>query len=120
MNRALRAALLLAVISLAGCSVLEKRGAVVGCQAADTATTLHGLELGAKEANPVVARLLDRFGPQGFIAVKTGVTLLVLHHYAAISPDLLAVLNGLTCGVAAHNANVASRLQRRAREAPPP
>ena len=46
--------LVLVLCLLSGCAVLETKGAVVGCQAADTVTTLHAVSLGAREANPVV------------------------------------------------------------------
>jgi len=41
-----------------------------------------------------------------------GVTLLVLHYYPVLSSDLVIFVNGLTCGVAAHNLWVASQLER--------
>ena len=86
---------------------------MVGCQTADTVTTLHGISLGAKEANPIVAWIMEKSGTPGFIAVKVGVTLLVPHHYPAISADLLALANGVTCAAAAHNMRVANELGRR-------
>jgi len=103
---------LLAACLLAGCNTLASRGAVVGCQAADTATTLHGLSQGAREVNPVVAGLIDKFGKEGFVAVKVGITLLVLHYYPVVSRDLLATVDGVTCGVAAHNELTARRLAK--------
>jgi hypothetical protein len=84
---------------------------VVGCQAADTGTTLHALEHGAEELNPFVAAILGALGPAGFIAAKAGVTLLVLHYHAEVSSGLLATVNVVTCGVAAHNVAVAGKLQ---------
>ena len=97
---------------LGGCAVLASKEAVVGCQAADAVTTLHALDLGAREVNPVVQYLLTEFGPAGFIAAKIGVTLLVLHYYPVLSPDLVIFVNGVTCAVAAHNAWVAGQLER--------
>jgi len=97
---------------LAGCAVLESKEAVVFCQAADTVTTIHALDHGAREANPFVDRLLTTFGPGGFIAAKLAVTLLVLHYYPDLSSDLVIVINAATCAVAAHNAYVASQLER--------
>jgi len=85
---------------------------VVVCQAADTGTTLYGLSLGAREANPFVSRLMEKFGKEGFVAAKVGVTLLMLHYYPVLSRDLVATLDGLTCGVAAHNTLTARRLIR--------
>jgi hypothetical protein len=97
-------------LPLSGCAVLETRGAVVACQAADTATTLHAVSIGAREANPVVAWLLENTGPGGFIAAKIAVTLLFLKYYPEISTDLVILVNAVTCGVAAHNARVIYRL----------
>ena len=96
---------------LAGCAVLETRGAVVACQAADTATTLQAVSIGAREANPVVEWLLENTGPGGFIAAKIAVTLLFLKYYPEISTDLVILVNALTCGVAAHNARVIYKLK---------
>ena len=42
--------------------------------------------------------------------MKVGVTLMVLHYYPVLSRDLLATADGLTCGVAAHNAWTARKL----------
>jgi hypothetical protein len=95
-----------------GCAVLESEAAVVYCQAADAVTTLHARDLGGREANPFVERLFGEFGAGGFIAAKIGVTLLVLHYYPDLSSDLVILVNGVTCAVAAHNALVASELER--------
>jgi hypothetical protein len=99
------------ILPLGGCAVLETRGAVVACQAADTTTTLYAVSRGAREANPVVEWLLEKTGPGGFIAAKIAVTLLFLKYYPDISSDLVILLNGVTCGVAAHNARVISQLE---------
>jgi hypothetical protein len=85
---------------------------VVACQAADTVTTLQALDAGAREMNPVVRYLIEEFGPEGFVAAKIGVTLLVLHYYPVISSDVIVLINGLTCGVAAHNAWVTYQMKR--------
>jgi Domain of unknown function (DUF5658) len=92
--------------------LLATKEALVGCQTADTVTTLEGISQGAREANPIVAWIMEKSGTPGFVAVKAGVTLLVAHHYAAISSDLMALVNGLTCAVAAHNMRVAAELSR--------
>jgi hypothetical protein len=97
--------------ALGGCAVLASKEAVVGCQAADTVTTLHALDLGAREANPVVKWLLENFGPGGFIAVKIGVTLLFLQVYPDISSTVVIALNAATCGIALRNAFIASELE---------
>ncbi|HEX7052388.1 MAG TPA: DUF5658 family protein [Burkholderiales bacterium] len=83
---------------------------MLGCQAADAATTLEGVSRGAEERNPVVGGIFERFGAAGFLAAKAGVTLLVLHNYAELSRDLVATLDGVTCAAAAHNGYVISRL----------
>jgi hypothetical protein len=112
-NQAMAAAFaLVCAFPLGGCAVLETEAAVVGCQAADTATTLHAVGLGAREANPFVAWLLTEFGPGGFVAAKIGVTLLFLSVYPEVSSDLVILVNGLTCAVAAHNARVAATLEQ--------
>jgi hypothetical protein len=83
---------------------------VVGCQAADTITTVQGLDRGAKEVNPLVAAILAAGGITAFVATKVGVTLMILHYHAEISTGVLATANVVTCGVAAHNAKVLNRL----------
>jgi hypothetical protein len=108
-------------LPLAGCAVLETRGAVVACQAADTGTTLYAVSNGAREANPVVEWILENAGPGGFIAAKIAVTLLFLKYYPDISSDVVILVNGLTCGVAAHNARVIYKLKETPQpEAPHP
>jgi len=97
---------------LGGCAALASKEAVVGCQAADAATTLYAVDRGAREANPLVEYLLTEFGPGGFIAAKIGVTLIFLHYYPLMSSDAVIFVNGLTCAVAAHNAWVAGQLDR--------
>ena len=83
---------------------------VVGCQAADTWTTVEGLDRGAKEVNPIVAGIIAAGGITAFVATKLGVTLLILHYHAEISTGVLATANVVTCGVAAHNARVLQKL----------
>jgi hypothetical protein len=91
---------------------MASKEAFVGCQTADSVTTLHALDLGAREANPVVERLLENFGPPGFIAVKIAVTALFLQAYPEIGSTLVVALNAATCGVAARNAYIARELER--------
>ena len=100
--------------SLSGCAVFASKEAVVFCQAADTITTLHATSLGAREVNPFVRWLLETTGPGGFIAAKIGVTLLVIQVYPEMSADLVRLVNGVTCTVAAHNAYVAGQLEKAA------
>ena len=95
---------------LGGCAVLSSKEAIVFCQAADATTTLHAVDLGAREMNPVVNWLLTNYGSAAFIAAKLAVTLLVVKAYPELSSDLVAVLNGVTCAVAANNARIASQL----------
>ena len=83
---------------------------VVACQAADTYTTVEGLDRGAREVNPIVAGIIAAGGITAFIATKIGVTLLILHYHSEISTGVLATANVLTCGVAAHNATVLKKL----------
>lgn len=73
-------------------------------------TTVHGMEQGARELNPVVAAIFTTLGPAGFIAAKVGVTLVVLRYHAEISTGLLATADVVTCGVAVNNARVARKL----------
>ena len=96
---------------LSGCSTLASKGAVVGCQAADASTTLHAMELGARERNPVVAALLNAFGPTGFVLAKLGATLLLVHVHPDVPQGLMALANGITCGAAVNNAKVIRELK---------
>jgi uncharacterized membrane protein len=101
---------LICVCLLSGCAVMASKEAVVFCQAADTVTTLHATSLGAEERNPFVRWLLETTGPGGFIAVKAAVALLVVQIHPEMSADLVRLVNGVTCAVAANNARVASQL----------
>jgi hypothetical protein len=98
--------------ALGGCAALASKEAVVGCQAADAVTTLHALDLGAREANPVVEWLLEKFGAGGFIAAKIAATLLFLQVYPDISSTVVMALNAATCGIALRNAFIAGELER--------
>ena len=96
--------------AVSGCTTLASKPVVVACQAADTYTTVQGLERGAREVNPIVAGIIAAGGIAAFVATKIGVTLLILHYHAEISTGVLATANVLTCGVAAHNASVLRKL----------
>jgi hypothetical protein len=98
---------------LGGCAALASEAAVVGCQVADTVTTLRALELGGREANPVVDWLIEKTGPGGFMAVKAGATALFLAVYPDVPSGVVMLVNGVTCAVAAHNARIVSRLERK-------
>jgi hypothetical protein len=107
-----RTVLALACASLlSGCAVLASEAAVVGCQVADTVTTLRALELGGREANPVVKWLLEESGPGGFMAAKIGATALFLTVYPDVPSGLVMLINGATCLVAAHNARIVIKLE---------
>jgi len=73
-------------------------------------TTMRGLERGARELNPIIAALIAAGGITAFVAVKAGVTLTILHYHSEISTGVLAAANVVTCGVAAHNAHVLTKL----------
>ena len=98
---------------LGGCAALASEAAVVGCQVADTVTTLRAVELGGREANPVVKWLLEKSGPGGFMAAKVGATALFLAVYPDVPPGVVMLVNGVTCAVAAHNARIVARLERK-------
>jgi hypothetical protein len=102
---------LVCVLQLGGCAILETEAAVVGCQLADTVTTLRAVELGAREANPVVEWLLEKFGPGGFMAAKAGAAALFLAVYPDVPSGIVILLNGVTCAVAAHNARLVIELE---------
>ncbi|HSA89577.1 MAG TPA: DUF5658 family protein [Burkholderiales bacterium] len=105
---------------LSGCAALASEAAVVGCQVADTVTTLRAVELGAREANPVVEWLLEKSGPGGFMAAKAGATALFLTVYPDVPSGLVMLLNGLTCAVAAHNARIVNKLDEKRGQDPFP
>jgi Domain of unknown function (DUF5658) len=95
---------------LTGCATLASKPVFVGCQTADTATTLEGMKQGARELNPIIAGIFTAFGPAGFVALKAGVTLVVLHYHAMVSSGVLAAADVITCGAAVHNARVLAKL----------
>ncbi|HYL87845.1 MAG TPA: DUF5658 family protein [Burkholderiales bacterium] len=95
---------------MSGCATLASEPVVVGCQAADTVTTVQGLERGGREVNPIVAGIIAAGGITAFVATKVGITLVILHYHSEISTGILATANVLTCGAAAHNATVLKKL----------
>ena len=116
-----RTVLALACASLlSGCAVLASEAAVVGCQVADTVTTLRALELGGREANPVVEWLIEQTGPGGFMAAKFGATALFLTVYPDVPSGLVMLVNGATCLVAAHNARIVIKLEEKRGQDPFP
>ncbi len=82
-------------------------------------TTVQGLARGARELNPIVAALIAAGGIAAFVAVKAGVTLVILHYHAEITTGVLATANVVTCGVAAHNAHVLNKLPPKDAETKP-
>ena len=109
---------LAASCALGGCQTLGSKGGFATCQAADAAATLHAKERGARELNPVVDAILTTAGPVGLIAAKAGVTLLVIHEYAELSRDLVAMASAITCAAAANNVNVWRKLPTAENAAP--
>jgi hypothetical protein len=96
-----------------GCTTLASKPAVIGCQAADTATTVEGLDRGGRELNPIVAGIIAVGGMPAFVATKIGVTAVIVHYHSEISTGVLAAADVVTCGVAAHNAYVLNKLPRK-------
>ena len=97
-------------VALAGCVVFASDEAVIGCQVADTITTVAALERGAVEANPLMERLLDSFGLPGFVLAKIAITW-ALVWYMKPEPGSgaeagRAAVSGLTCAAAINNYGV--------------
>jgi hypothetical protein len=103
---------------VSGCTTLASKPMVVACQAADAATTIEGLDRGAREVNPIVAAIIGAGGIAAFIAIKAGVTLMILHYHTEISTGVLAAADVVTCGVAAHNARVLTKLPPKVSDKP--
>lgn len=95
-------AAILVVVMLSGCASFAKPEAVIGCQAADTVTTIAALHGGATEANPIVAGIIKSSGYFGLIVFKVAVTLLLLH-YADDHPEAVGAGTAITCGAAVNN-----------------
>ena len=91
------------IFILAGCSTLASKEATIGCQAADTLTTVYGVTHGALEANPLMAGIINSLGIAGFVAVKIGITYLLVSNRDKIPEVAMAAVNVVTCGVATHN-----------------
>lgn len=98
--------LLVLAVLLSGCAALASKPATVGCQAADTLTTVAAINRGATEANPIVKAVIDRFGIAGFVVAKTALTVALVAYADDMSQESKAVINGVTCAAAAHNLNV--------------
>ena len=76
------------------------------------------MEHGARELNPIVGALLNTLGPVGFVAVKAGVALYLVHVHSVVPTGLLATANVVTCGAAANNVKVIRELKTKPRPAP--
>ena len=62
-------------------------------QVADGYTTVRGLKLGAREGNPILAKLFDRFSPVPVLLVVKAAGIFAV---AAVNHD---VLTAFVCGV---------------------
>lgn len=95
-------AAIMIVVMLSGCASFAKPEAVIGCQAADTVTTIAALHGGASEANPIVAGIIKSAGYFGLIVFKIAITLLLLN-YADEHPEAVGFGTAITCGAAVNN-----------------
>lgn len=93
---------ILLAVFLSGCAQFSSKEATVGCQAADTVTTIIALKSGASEANPLLAPLIASVGYGGLIVVKALVTWLLLE-VREEAPEVVGGVNAATCAVAARN-----------------
>jgi hypothetical protein len=96
------------VFALAGCAELkavsESEATFIACKSADVITTAVGLNSGRfVEANPLLKFVI---GPHNiFPLIGFSIAMWALIHYVN-SPKVNMAVNGITCGVAAHNAFV--------------
>ena len=84
------------------------------CQTADAVTTTIALERGAVEKNPIMGKIITKFGYFGMFAVKAAIVYYAFHHFNKTSETervIMAGLNGVTCAVAANNAALAKSLR---------
>ena len=95
--------ILLAAIFLCGCSTIASKEAIIGCQAADTLTTVHGVTHPAPQANPLMAGIINSFGIAGFVAFKAALTYFLVTRHDDIPVTALATVNVITCGAAVNN-----------------
>lgn len=95
------------LILVSGCAYTGSKTATVFCQAADTYTTVRALDLGAKEANPLLGQ-----DPERIVAIKAGITGFLLWKHDEIGPKANTFINALTCGAAAHNLGVIREQKR--------
>jgi hypothetical protein len=92
------------VLLLSGCTVLGSKEATIGCQSADTITTIIALHSGAVEANPLMAGVISALGIPGLILVKLGLILLL--NRDDVPQEARVAANVITCGVAVHNLGI--------------
>lgn len=89
----------------------------IAAQVGDLLTTERGIELGAREKNPVAVWLVSRFGQYGFYLLKALVALALLWSWFNLSTPLYIVVCFLmfaTGGYAvANNTGVIQRILRR-------
>ena len=95
-----RLVLLLAVL-LSGCATIESKNTFIACKSADVVTTAIGLNSGKfVEANPILRPFI---GPHNFLPL-VAFSMAMLYLIEVVNePKATAVVNVLTCGVAAHN-----------------
>ncbi|HTK29051.1 MAG TPA: DUF5658 family protein [Vicinamibacterales bacterium] len=87
-------------------------------QAFDAYSTLKAMQLGAKEANPLMQGVVGN--PTMMIGVKAAVTAASIvaaeqmwrQHHQMRAIVMMAVSNGIMAAVAAHNASVIRQMQR--------
>lgn len=91
----------------------------VAAQVGDLLTTERGIELGAREKNPVAVWLVRNFGQWGFYGLKILAGLVLAWSWFNLSPELYIVvcfLMFVTGGYAvANNTGVIQRLLRKRR-----
>jgi hypothetical protein len=107
------AAALAAAVILSGCATLASNEATIGCQAADTVTTIAALESGAREGNPLLARVLEGAGLPGLVLVKIAITWALLKYVRPERSELertgRAAVNAQACAAAVYNLAVVLR-----------
>ena len=104
MKRMIAAAIV--ALALSGCAqvqtVAESENTFIACKLADVLTTKIALNSGlAHEANPLLATLI---GPHNFVPLIAFSVAVYFGLRYINEPKAWMVANGVTCGVAAHNA----------------
>ena len=101
----------LILLTLTGCATIGTKENFVLCQAADAATTVLVLGKGGSEANPLMAKIIQKAGFAGMFAIKFALIAIAWEWATGREDDEkvqagLTAANVLTCGVARHNACV--------------